>query len=347
MNATLIEIDGSQGEGGGQIVRSSCALSALTGQAFKIFNVRAGRKKPGLKRQHVTAVKAAAQICSAEVSGAEIGSHQIEFFPGELVAGEFHFRINSAGSSTLVAQTVLPALMLGSQPSQLYFSGGTHNMMAPPFDYLQQVYLPLVMRMGPQFKTNLKSYGFYPVGGGEFVINVQPVEQLSDLEICQRGELSFEVTSIVSKLPLDIAARECKKIERTAKWKNAKFQSIAVDNSPGPGNVVMIKMISEQLNEIVTGFGQRGVKAEHVALGAYREAKQYIDTQVPVGPHLADQLLLPMGLAASQGQSSRFLTSALTDHSKTHIEILKRFLEVNISVSELEQDKWLVEVSPP
>src|SRR5689334_5065034 len=163
-----ILIDGSQGEGGGQILRSSLALSVLTGKPFKIENIRANRDKPGLGRQHLTAVLAAAKICSAGVSGAVLGSRELSFWPGKLKPGEYAFDVGSAGSTTLVFQTVLPPLMLADGPSQLQLQGGTHNIHAPPFDFLAKTFLPVVNRMGPQVNVELVRAGFFPAGGGRF-----------------------------------------------------------------------------------------------------------------------------------------------------------------------------------
>ena len=162
----MIEIDGSFGEGGGQIIRSSLALSAVTGRPFHIANIRAGRKKPGLKLQHVTAVKAATRICNARTEGAELQASEITFEPQPIVGGHYDFKISTAGSVTLVAQTVLPALMLAEQPSTLTFEGGTHNPWAPPFDFLQRSFLPQLNKFGPRVNVKLERPGFFPNGGG-------------------------------------------------------------------------------------------------------------------------------------------------------------------------------------
>ena len=158
----MINIDGSQGEGGGQIIRSALALAAVTGKPFTVYNVRAGRKKPGLKRQHVTCVKAARDICGAQVEGDVLQSSKLVFVPGEIKPGEYQFSIGTAGSSSLVAQTVLPALMMAQAPSKVTVEGGTHNEFAPPYDFLERVYLRQVTKMGPQFAINIETYGILP-----------------------------------------------------------------------------------------------------------------------------------------------------------------------------------------
>ena len=170
----MIEIDGSQGEGGGQILRSSLSLAICTQRPFRIANIRANRDKPGLLRQHLTAVKAAAEICGGEVIGAEIGSRELTFKPGALKGGDYSFAIGTAGSSTLVLQTVLPPLLTAAEPSVVRISGGTHNKGSPPFDFLQRAFLPLIARMGARVELELLSYGFYPKGGGVIVATITP-----------------------------------------------------------------------------------------------------------------------------------------------------------------------------
>lgn len=330
----MIEIDGSYGEGGGQIIRSSLALSAVTAKPFRIVNMRAGRKKPGLLRQHLTCVNAAREICDAGVTGNELGSKEVTFAPGKIQTRGFKFRIDSAGSTTLVAQTVLPALMLASGSSSIEIEGGTHNMAAPPFDFLERVYLPLVEKMGPQFTASIEGYGFYPAGGGKIRIEIEPTQSLKPLVLENRGKLEHvDVTALVSQLPASIGERECDLIRRKSNWHHTSYNVKQID-SPGPGNVVMIELASENTTEIFTGFGKRGVKAEDVARRTYRAAQSYLDLQVPVGEHLTDQLLMPMGLAALHGETSRIRTAHLTQHSLTHIEILKQFLEINIEIAE-------------
>ena len=164
----MIRIDGSFGEGGGQILRTSLSLSLATGKAFRIEKVRAGRERPGLLRQHLTAVLAAAEVGGAEVQGATLGSTELTFSPGAIRAGEYRFSVGTAGSGTLVFQTILPALMLAAKPSRIVIEGGTHNIAAPPFDFLARTFVPLLERMGPKVQLQFERYGFYPAGGGRF-----------------------------------------------------------------------------------------------------------------------------------------------------------------------------------
>jgi RNA 3'-terminal phosphate cyclase (ATP) len=337
-------IDGSFGEGGGQIVRSSLALSLVTGRPFTIENLRARRQRPGLMRQHLTAVQAAAEVGQAKLEGAEIGSSRLRFEPGEVRPGEYDFRIGTAGSTTLVAQTVLPALLHLHGPSVLHLEGGTHNPFAPPFDFLARTYLPLVSRLGPSLKIKLHRHGFYPAGGGNLTVTLQPSETLGRFELLDRGELrERRVRALVANLPRHIAQRECDAIQQASNWDDDCF---SVEDVPaaGPGNVVLIELEHERITEVFTGIGQKGVKAEAVALRAWREASDYLASGVPVGEHLADQLLLPLGLAAWQNQTGgRYRTGPLSPHADTHIEVLKMFLDVAITV-EHEGDARIVTV---
>lgn len=344
----MIKIDGSFGEGGGQIVRSSLALSLVTGRPFAIDNIRAGRKKPGLMRQHLTAVRAAAEVGQAVVEGDAIGSQRLVFVPGEVTPGDYHFSIGTAGSTTLVLQTVLPALMVARGESKLTLEGGTHNMFAPPFDFLEKTYLPLVCRMGPRIDVKLRRAGFYPAGGGCFTVNVQPAESLGRLELTERGQItSRRVRAIVANLSEHIAQRECDVIGEKTNWDKSCFSVEQVDGSHGPGNVVIIELESASVTEVITGFGKVGVKAEGVATKALQEARHYIKADVPVGKHLADQIMLPMAIGAWQGSGGgSFRTLGLSMHAKTHLEIIKTFLGIETVVVQNSRDDHQVTMMP-
>src|SRR5688572_16449750 len=188
MPPSLITIDGSMGEGGGQVLRTSLALSLVTGKPFRIEKIRAGREKPGLLRQHLTAVNAAAAVGGAHVEGAALGSRELDFRPGPAKPGEYRFAVGTAGSATLVLQAVLPALLTARGASTLVLEGGTHNPFAPPFDFLDKAFLPLLRRMGARVEVALERPGFYPAGGGRFQVRVEPVERLERLDLPSRGD---------------------------------------------------------------------------------------------------------------------------------------------------------------
>lgn len=329
-----IVIDGSQGEGGGQILRSSLALALVTGQSVQIEGIRAGRDKPGLMRQHLTAVRAAVEIGQAEVDGDEIGSQSIRFQPQAIKPGDYKFSVGTAGSATLVLQTVLPALMIAEQPSELTLEGGTHNPWSPPYDFLEHAYFPLLQKMGANVTAGLEQYGFYPAGGGRFSVAIEPTAQLRGLQLEKRGEmLQRSATALVANLSRRIAQREIDTAAEKLNWAPNCLHVQEVNNSAGPGNIVMIELHSENVREVFTGFGRPGVKAEHVANNAVKQVRDYLATDAPVGPYLADQLLLPLGIAAwKDKQRSQFRTLPLSRHSTTHISILQQLLNIPISV---------------
>jgi RNA 3'-terminal phosphate cyclase (ATP) len=344
----MITIDGSFGEGGGQIVRSSLALSLVTGRPTTIDNIRAGRKKPGLMRQHLTAVQAAVKIGRATVEGATLGSRRLVFQPTDVVPGDYQFSISTAGSTTLVLQTVLPALMTTKGESNLVLEGGTHNPFAPPFDFLSLAYLPLVARMGPRITATLKRPGFYPAGGGCLEVNIRPAQSLGPFELNERGPIVMRrVRALVANLPRHIAERECDAIAEKAGWNESCFSVEEVADSRGPGNVVMIELESEHVTEVFTGFGKMGVKAEQVASRVLRDARHYLKADAPVGEYLTDQLMLPLGIGAWQGRGGgAFRTLGLSMHARTHLEILKTFLDIRVETVQQGRDDWQVRIIP-
>jgi RNA 3'-terminal phosphate cyclase (ATP) len=333
----MVILDGSQGEGGGQILRTALALSLVTGQPFRIEKIRARRPSPGLKRQHLAAVRAAAEVGGAALEGAEIGSSTLCFSPWAVRPGEYRFAVGTAGSATLVLQTVLPPLLLAPGPSVLRIEGGTHNMHAPPFDFLEKAFLPILNRMGPRVTARLVRHGFYPAGGGEISVSIQP-GTLRPIELVERGRVVRGVVrAIVSHLPRHIAQREAETIRRHLAWPS---EAVAVEevDSPGPGNVVLAELVSEHVTEVFAGFGQRGVSAEKVGAGVARQVRRYLEAGVPIGEHLADQLLVPMALA----RGGTFRTLAPSSHTQTNLETLGKFLEVHATLEEHGKDIWQV-----
>jgi RNA 3'-terminal phosphate cyclase (ATP) len=345
MTDEIVHIDGAQGEGGGQMVRSSLALALVTGRSVEILNIRAKRKKPGLMQQHLTAVRAAAEVGGAEIASDSLHSERLLFRPGKVSGGNYAFKVRTAGSATLVMQTVLPALLTAPNESHLTFEGGTHNSMAPPFEFLAKAFLPLVQRMGPAVVTQLFRPGFYPAGGGRFAATIRPAP-LGRLELTERGNLLDQrVRVLLAHLPPHIGKRECDTIANATGWTAQSMLVEEVKNSHGPGNAVMIELEAEHVTEVFTGFGRLGVRAEEVAAECLHEAQDYLSAGVPVGPHLADQLLLPLGIATYQGTGGgTFRTMALTQHALTHLDILRRFLEIKIDVREIGENNVLVQV---
>jgi len=339
--AEAITIDGSFGEGGGQILRSSLALSVVTGRAFRVHNIRANRDRPGLRRQHLTAVNAAAAISGATVEGAAVGSNELSFSPTSVRPGEYEFDIGSAGSTTLVLQTVLPPLLKAPGPSVLTLVGGTHNPGGPPLDFLEKAFLPIIRRMGPGVEVELERPGFAPNGGGRWTVLVQPAAKLSPVRLTERGNVRRrEGRVVVAGLPQHIVEREMDTAAQVAGWPREAFRAEQLPAEWGPGNVVLLEVESEGLTEVFSSVGQRGISAERVARDAARQAVRYLEAGVPVGDCLADQLLLPMALAGG----GAYVTLPLTRHSRTNIEVIRMFLDVRIEAREVGKDAWAVEV---
>jgi len=279
----MISIDGSQGEGGGQIIRTALALSLVTGKPFRVEKVRARRAKPGLMRQHLTAVEAARSLSQARVEGAAVGSCEFTFTPGEVAPGRHTFSVGTAGSATLVLQTVLPALLTARASSSLTLEGGTHNPFAPPFDFLERSFLPRVAGLGPKLTAKLERPGFYPAGGGRFTVEIEPVPALSPWRLVERGGIRLRrARALVAHIPPSIGHRELKVVHQQLGWEDLEVQE--VQGSCGPGNALVLEVASDHTVEIVTGFGERGVTAEQVAERAIRAAApRYLDSRVPVG----------------------------------------------------------------
>jgi RNA 3'-terminal phosphate cyclase (ATP) len=333
----MLVIDGSRGEGGGQVLRTSLSLSLITGQPFRIEKIRAGRQKPGLMRQHLMAVHAAAEICGAQVTGSSLGSRELTFIPGAVRAGRYHFAIGTAGSATLVLQTVLPPLLTLQDSSELLLEGGTHNTHAPPFDFIERSFLPLLRRMGAKVLATLERPGFYPAGGGRIRVQIGPAAQHCRLDLPRRGALlARRARALLARLPRHIGERELRVVQEELGWEEEALQIEEIDSSAGPGNSLILEVTSEALTEIFTGFGARGVPAEQVARRAVREAQEYLAAEVPVGRHLADQLLLPMALAGG----GSFCSFAPTLHATTNMEVIQRFLPMTMTVEQVTEECW-------
>jgi len=325
----MLHLDGSYGEGGGQILRTALGLSLVTGTAFTIERIRAGRRTPGLLRQHLTAVEAATRVGDADVEGASIGSQRVVFRPRRVRSGRHAFAVGTAGSATLVLQTVLPALLVASDASTVELEGGTHNPWAPPFDFLQHAFLPLVGRMGPRVTAMLERRGFYPAGGGRFTVDIEPAARLSPLDLPERGALRSIVTrATVAGLPASIAKRELAIVRERLGIERVDARVVEDDTSSGPGNVVTVDVESAHVTEVFTGFGERGLRAEAVGDRVAREVARYLGTQAAVGEHLADQLLVPLALAGG----GSFVTLELSEHARTNVEIVRRFLDRTFDV---------------
>lgn len=338
----MLQIDGRMGEGGGQVLRASLALSLVTGKPFVIEDIRGGRSKPGLLRQHLAAVRAAAEISDAELSEVSVGSSRLEFHPQKISGGDYQFAVGSAGSASLVLQTVLTPLLLADAPSRLQFEGGTHNPMAPPVHFVQQTFIPRLSEMGAKISVTLDRFGFYPAGGGRFSAEIEPCAKHVRLDLMDRpANVKLKAIAYVSQIPESVGRRELKTLADELPLPLDLSEIVVVPDAIGPGNALTVSIESERMVEVITGFGERGTAAERVAKKVSNAVKRYLKAGAPVGAHLADQLIVPMAV----GAGGRFRTLPPSRHLETVVEITRRFLDVDISLTPTDAIAWDVEVT--
>ncbi len=327
----MIELDGATGEGGGQILRTALSLSMITGQPFRITNIRANRSRPGLMRQHLVAVQAAAQVCSAAIGEASVGSQVLQFVPGKIRGGDYKFAIGTAGSCTLVLQTLLPALLFAEMPSVIQISGGTHNPMAPPAQFLQRAYGRVLAEMGAVVDIQLNRFGFYPAGGGELIARNAPCKQLQPIELLSPGErVAAYAESFVAGIPASVAQRELECIGRSMGWDDTQLLVRGLPADQGPGNALLVTLEHRHVTEVFCAFGEKRVRAEAVAKNVIGQVRDYLASGAAVGEHLADQVMLPMALAGG----GRFTTNCVSKHAVTNAAVIARFLPVDIRFDE-------------
>ena len=338
----MLTIDGSMGEGGGQILRTCLALSICLQRPFRISNIRAARKKPGLQPQHLTAVTAAAAISQAEVQGAAKGSRQLTFNPDHVKAGHYQFDIGTAGSTSLVLQTLLPALILADKPSTLIMQGGTHNPLAPTFDYMEEVFLPVLNRMGPTVKATLEQPGFAPEGGGRVHVDIQPASALRPLELCNRGELIEQYAEVLlAHLPEHIAQRELAVIAESLGWPKSALRYRKIESVNMPANIISCVIKSKYITECFSEFGRRGLPAERVAEKVVNQVNQYLSAGVPVGHYLADQLLIPLALVGK----GTFITTELSSHAITNMAVIEAFMQIEFQTEQIHHNVCKIGIS--
>lgn len=335
----LLQLDGTSG--GGQMLRTALSLAMVTGQPFRMTHIRGKRPKPGLMRQHLTCVKAACEISGGTADGAEIGSTELVFRGGELDGGVYQFAIGTAGSTGLLFQTLLPALLHAAGPSMLRLEGGTHNPMAPPFEFLDRVFLPALRRMGVEVSLSLIQSGFAPVGGGVIECEIQPCKKLTPPDFHDRGELKSKKLCVpIRHLQIGIGERMLKAALAQFPCDDASVER----REPGPGRGVccLFEAVFEKGEELTSSFGETNVTAERVGRRAAKDLQDFIGSGAAVGRYLADQLLLPMALAGS----GSFTALVLDDHVPTNISVIEKFLPVKFMIDESERGKRIVMVVP-
>jgi RNA 3'-terminal phosphate cyclase (ATP) len=334
----LIVIDGSQGEGGGQIFRTSLSLAACLGKPVQIEHIRSGRKKSGLLRQHLTCLRAVQAICDATVLGDELGSEKVTFIPGAIKPGEYHFAIGTAGSTTLVLQTVLFPLLLAGGSCEVLLEGGTHNGMAPSYDFVAESFLPMLAKMGVRIETQLQRYGFYPAGGGAWRVKIYPATDIAELILLECGEqTSQRAVAISSRIPEHVTSRELARVQSLCGWPQACLNQRLV-KSAGPGNILSLQVGMKNVTHVCDSLGERGVSAERVVDRAVEALNHFLSAKVPVGEYLADQLILPMVL----GRGGRFRTVKPSTHLLTNIDVVRSMTGADIQLKEIRENCWEV-----
>jgi RNA 3'-terminal phosphate cyclase (ATP) len=329
-----IHIDGSYGEGGGQIIRTSVSLAALTGKAVEISNVRARRSRPGLQPQHLTAVRAAAALCGAELEGAEVGTPRFVFRPQRApVPGAHRFDIGTAGATPLVAQTVLVPLMHAGEDSHVVIRGGTHVPHAPTAEYLEAVYIPALKRAGLHARFDYPRAGFFPKGGGELDLAVSAGGSPQALDLTARGRLvSLTAYIVAAELPDHVVERGAGTVEAFMKSVGRK---VTVERRQkqalNPGAAVVVVAECEGGLAGFVGLGERGKPMEEVAQKPCEAFMEWWKSGAACDEHLADQLVLPLALAAGE---SRWTTPVVTEHLRTVLWLTEHFLPIRCTIEE-------------
>jgi RNA 3'-terminal phosphate cyclase (ATP) len=345
----MIAIDGSYGEGGGQIVRTALGLSCLFRKPFRIFNIRKGRRRPGLMPQHLTCVNACRLISGAAVEGARPGSTEFSFSPGEPQGGIYSFDIGTAGSTSLVLQTLIPALLFTGGRSALTLTGGTHVPFSPSFHFLSGVFVPFLERMGVRVQLSMESCGFYPKGGGRIRAEIFPADRLRPLVLMERGEVSRVAGySGVGGLPLSIAARQqMAALTRISASASELARKTAIDtiNVParGPGTFIYLECRSGNSVAGFSSLGERGKRAETVGDEAAVGLITYYRSGAALDRHLADQIVLYLALSK---QESIFTTEALTNHLMTNLWAISLFHSYRYAVEGEVGEKGTVRITP-
>ncbi len=340
----MIRIDGSYGEGGGQILRCALALSMVTRKPFTLENIRARRSRPGLAPGHQLVIEAAAKICKASVAGNETGSKTLKFEPGITIPGWYELAVGSKGATALLLQTLLPSLMTAAGPTVLRFNGGTHIPHAPSIDFLQHAFLPHLKKMGPKVDIEVASPGYYPSGGGRVNIDIDPRRRLNPepLDLGRRGKLlERQVRILIANLNQNTARRQKEAFLAEMNWDPACVTIDDIEQTKGPGNMICVVLKFEHVTEVITQYGQMGDPPEKAARRLATETEFYLESDAAVGEHLADQLLLPMALAGG----GRMSTTSPSLHTRTNMHTISQFMEDVAFAVEPHGDKaWMIHV---
>jgi len=344
-----ILVDGSTGEGGGQIIRTSVALSAVTGLPVKIINIRAQRNVPGLRAQHVAAIMAVAQLCNAEVRGVSVSSTEIEFVPGPIISNHIKIKIPTAGSIGLVLQALLIPITMADQDIQVSIHGGaTYGKWSPSLAYIQHALCPILSMMGFHVTIRILRGGYYPRGGAQVLVKVVPPKDcIKAIDLYERGKL-LDIKGVAHSSSdlerADVSAREVDAIQDYLAQRYEVPINIDAQYSPSysTGSGVTLWAVFENSTIGMDSLGERGVKAEKVGIDAAKNLSRCIRAGATVDEFMCDQVIPYMALANGQ---SRFKATSVTSHARTNMDIVKKFLKVKFSVFK-EQNLWIVWVQP-
>lgn len=339
----MIELDGAEGEGGGQILRTSLALSLVTGQGFHLRNLRAGRSKPGLHPQHLASVNAAAEIGQAKTRGASLNSTDLVFEPGEVRPGDYHFRVGTAGATALVLQTIYVPLALASAASTVKIEGGTHVRAAPCYHFLETTWAAYLCHVGLHVRLKMHRPGFYPRGGGLIEATILPWTERSPLNLDRLDQAErIRAFSAVAGLPVHVQRRQAERMsERLAPLKvDVTMREERWDG--GPGSVAGIELLTAPAPTLFVGLGERGKPSERVADEAVDQVLAFLAAEpLGVDEHSADQLVLPLALVP---EPSRFAVANVSSHLLTNIAVIRRFVEREITVAGISGGPGVVSV---
>jgi RNA 3'-phosphate cyclase len=335
MAEPMVELDGSRGEGGGQILRTSLALSLLTGKPFHLRNVRAQRARPGLQPQHLMSMRAAAQVGQAQLTGASRDSTDLVFEPGPVSGGKYHFAIGTAGATSLVLHTLyLPLALRGEGPSEVTVTGGTHVPKSPAFHFLDTTWRGYLELLGLRIKLRMPRPGFYPRGGGVLEAHIQPCPRLYGLQLEQAPQPTRATGfSAVAGLPEDIARRQAR---RAAKRLEDHVREVDIHEESwpgGPGTVLAVILETAPVPTLFFSLGERGKRAERVADEAVDEALAHLKAEPGVDLHSADQLVLPLALASGP---SAYPVTVITQHLITNVAVIRHFVPRDIQLDGVE-----------